>query len=197
MQKDENGNSLTGDVCCQDLSNSMVIAHDRLVTCVGLKDIIVIETGDSILVADKKSNSGLKALVSTLNSRKREEAITSHARLYQWGSIREVSSTPNAILREIVIRPNQTYSRGHRDEATQCFVASGTVAFRIDGVTRQHARDESVYLEKNTFCDLKNIGQDSARLFEVEYKTAADSTTALPPADLFVVGGKRQGALAV
>lgn len=197
MQKDENGNALTGDVCCEGLSNSMVIAHDRLVTCVGLKDIIVIETGDSILVADKKSNSGLKALVGTLQSKKREEAVSSHARLYQWGSVREVSSTPDAILREVVIRPNQTYSRGHSEQSSQWFVASGTVAFRVDGATRQHTRNESVHIEKNSFCDLKNIGPDSVRLFEVEYRDAANRNTALPHPDLFVVGAKRQDALAV
>lgn len=78
--KDGFGNACTGQVYCEDTHNSMIVAHDKLVTCVGLDNIIVIETDDSILVAHKNCGSGLKNLVNMLNTQNRQEIVL-HTRL--------------------------------------------------------------------------------------------------------------------
>lgn len=66
--KDTSGNAMDGNAICHDTKNSMIMAQNRLVTCVGLEDVIVIDTGDSILVADRKKPESLKAMVQNLNA---------------------------------------------------------------------------------------------------------------------------------
>lgn len=72
--KDTAGNALDGNAICHDTKNSMIMAQNRLVTCVGLEDVIVIDTGDSILVADRKKPESLKAMVQNLNARNMQDA---------------------------------------------------------------------------------------------------------------------------
>jgi mannose-1-phosphate guanylyltransferase/mannose-6-phosphate isomerase len=67
-RKDTAGNAMDGNAICHDTKNSMIMAQSRLVTCVGLEDVIVIDTGDSILVADRKKPESLKAMVQNLNA---------------------------------------------------------------------------------------------------------------------------------
>ena len=64
--KNESGNAVKGRVVCEETINSFIMAQDRLVTCVGLKDIVVIETADSVLVADRRCNGSMKKLISAL-----------------------------------------------------------------------------------------------------------------------------------
>lgn len=74
--KNESGNALKGRVVCEETNNSMILAQNRLVTCVGLNNVIIIETADSILVADKRSNSSLKKLVKALQTSGHKEIMS-------------------------------------------------------------------------------------------------------------------------
>lgn len=65
-KKDQSGNALNGNAVAHESKNSMVMAQDRLVTLVGLEDVIVIDAGDSILVAHKNNTDALKAMVQSL-----------------------------------------------------------------------------------------------------------------------------------
>lgn len=66
--KDNSGNALNGNALCHDTKNSMIMAQDRLITCVGLENVIVIDAGDSVLVADKNNAESLKAMVQNLQA---------------------------------------------------------------------------------------------------------------------------------
>lgn len=66
--KDHSGNALDGNAVCHDTKNSMIMAQDRLITCVGLENVIVIDAGDSVLVADKNNTESLKAMVQNLQN---------------------------------------------------------------------------------------------------------------------------------
>jgi mannose-1-phosphate guanylyltransferase / mannose-6-phosphate isomerase len=66
--KDKQGNAMDGNAVCHDTKNSMIMAQDRLITCVGLEDVIVIDTGDSVLVAHKNNTESLKQMVQNLQA---------------------------------------------------------------------------------------------------------------------------------
>jgi mannose-1-phosphate guanylyltransferase/mannose-6-phosphate isomerase len=71
--KDRQGNALDGNAVAHDAKNCMIMAQDRLITCVGLEDVIVIDTGDSVLVAHKNNTDALKAMVQNLEATVPEE----------------------------------------------------------------------------------------------------------------------------
>jgi mannose-1-phosphate guanylyltransferase/mannose-6-phosphate isomerase len=66
--KDRAGNAMDGNAVCHDTKNSMIMAQDRLITCVGLENVIIIDAGDSVLVADKNNTESLKAMVQNLQA---------------------------------------------------------------------------------------------------------------------------------
>lgn len=64
--KDENGNALEGHVACHNVKNSLIESKDRLIACAGIENIIVVDTGDAILIADRRDGDSIKALVNEL-----------------------------------------------------------------------------------------------------------------------------------
>ncbi|HBR68879.1 MAG TPA: mannose-1-phosphate guanylyltransferase/mannose-6-phosphate isomerase [Rhodospirillaceae bacterium] len=71
LEKDENGNSTEGNVALSGVQNTLIKAKDRLIAVAGLKDIVVIDTGDAILIADKNNGEAIKALVTGLPKKDR------------------------------------------------------------------------------------------------------------------------------
>ena len=84
--KDANGNVAYGDVLFEDSRNSLVRADRRLVACAGVEDIVVVETADAVLVADRFDTAGVKALVERLKAAGRPEATPHPAERRPWGS---------------------------------------------------------------------------------------------------------------
>jgi mannose-1-phosphate guanylyltransferase/mannose-6-phosphate isomerase len=106
--KDTQGNILEGPVYCEDVENSMIIAKKRLVTCVGLKDIIIIEMDDAVLVADKRSNASLKKLVERLAQSKRKEIVGSKTKEYVWGRTRNIVDNKDMRIVELTVKPRHS-----------------------------------------------------------------------------------------
>ncbi len=105
--KNRQGNTLDGKVVCHETENSMILSQDRLVTCIGMKDIVVIETSDSILVANKKCSDSLKSLVSTLQKLGRQETEISSMTSHNWGRARFISETSEYRLRDVTVNPGK------------------------------------------------------------------------------------------
>lgn len=85
-EQDLNGNVLSGDVCLQDSKNCYISAEDRLVAAVGLKDIIIVETADEILVSGRDSVQDVKTIVNSLKDQNRREALFHRKISRPWGS---------------------------------------------------------------------------------------------------------------
>ena len=79
-----------GDVCAIDTKNSLVFADHRLVATLGCENLVVVETADSVMVADKSRTQNVKAIVDWLSQQNREERLT-HRRVYRpWGSYESI-----------------------------------------------------------------------------------------------------------
>jgi mannose-1-phosphate guanylyltransferase/mannose-6-phosphate isomerase len=85
IEQDKDGNAVRGDVITMDTQNSLVFAKDRFVAALGLRDIIIVETSDAVLVAHRDSAQKVKEIVAKLRQQKRTEHVT-HRRVYRpWG----------------------------------------------------------------------------------------------------------------
>ena len=84
-EKDDNGNVCHGDVLNVDSRNSYINAQDKLVTTVGLDNVVIVETKDAILVADKSKVQNVKDVVNELKAQGRSE-VSEHREVYRpWG----------------------------------------------------------------------------------------------------------------
>ncbi|NCC20837.1 MAG: mannose-1-phosphate guanylyltransferase/mannose-6-phosphate isomerase [Alphaproteobacteria bacterium] len=169
--KDGNGNATDGKVVCHNTRNSMVLAKERLVMCVGLEDVIIIETGDSILVADKNCNDALKAMIGTLREQGHKETEASNEDHHSWGRSKVIAETGNYSLREVTILPGRSYKnlQAGSSRAGYWIVASGTAHSIIDGLARELGEQESVAVASHSVYSFSNESDEPLRLFEYQY----------------------------
>ncbi len=168
-KKDENGNVLHGDVLAQDCSNSMLQASDRLVVGVGLQDIAVIDTDDSILVINRNCSQQIKQIVNELKSMGREE-LNSHRKVYRpWGSYDCINQGDRFQVKKIEVKPGASLSlQMHHHRAEHWIVVKGTAKIIRGSEEILLSENESIYIPLGEKHRLSNPGKVTLELIEVQ-----------------------------
>lgn len=167
--KDENGNVHQGDVISHGSINSLVIAEQKLVATVGLNNIIVVETKDSILVANKDSVQNVKKIVGQLKSLGRTEADI-HRKVYRpWGHYDSIDFGARDQVKRITVKPGAKLSvQMHHHRAEHWIVVSGTAEVTNGDKTFLLSENESTYIPVGVIHALKNPGKTPLELIEVQ-----------------------------
>jgi mannose-1-phosphate guanylyltransferase/mannose-6-phosphate isomerase len=116
---DDQGNALNGDVLVHDCKGSFVQAESRLVAAVGLNDVIIVETKDSVLVANKHKSQDVKELVNQLSADDRPERHLHRQVFRPWGSYDGIDSEDNFQVKRLIVKPGAVLSlqkHAHRSE---------------------------------------------------------------------------------
>ena len=116
---DDSGNVFSGDVIAHDCDGTFVQAESRLVGAVGLRDLIIVETKDAVLVADRHQSQNVKQLVDTLKADERPEKDLHRQVFRPWGSYDGVDSGENFQVKRLIVRPGAMLSlqkHAHRSE---------------------------------------------------------------------------------
>lgn len=168
-QKDENGNSIRGDVIIQDTYNSLIHAETRLVSTLGLEGIVVIETADAVLVADKNKVQDIKKIVEKLKSTQRSE-VDQHRKVYRpWGSYDSIEHGSRYQVKCIVVNPGQKLSlQMHHHRAEHWIVVNGTAKVRKGDETILLTENQSIYIPLGETHALENPGKVPLELIEVQ-----------------------------
>lgn len=168
-QKDENGNSLRGDVITQDTHNSLIHAETRLVSALGLENVVVIETADAVLVADQSKVQDIKKIVEKLKSTQRCE-IDAHRKVYRpWGSYDSIEHGSRYQVKCIVVNPGQKLSlQMHHHRAEHWIVVNGTAKVRKGDETVMLTENQSIYIPLGETHALENPGKVPLELIEVQ-----------------------------
>jgi len=168
-QKDENGNSLRGDVIAQDTHNSLIHAETRLVSTLGLENIVVIETADAVLVADQSKVQDIKKIVEHLKSNQRSE-IESHRKVFRpWGSYDSIEHGSRYQVKCIVVNPGQKLSlQMHHHRAEHWIIVNGTAKVRKGDETIILTENQSIYIPLGETHALENPGKVPLELIEVQ-----------------------------
>lgn len=166
---DNAGNVYMGDVVADDVSNSLIYSSSRLVTAIGIKDQIIIETGDAVMVADKSRDGEVKAMVARLCDQGRTEA-TQHKRTYRpWGSYEEIAMGDRFKVKHIRVRPGGKLSlQRHHHRAEHWVVVNGTARVTRDDEECLLTEDESTYIPLGSVHRLENPGKIDLDLIEVQ-----------------------------
>lgn len=166
---DADGNVCKGDVLANNVSNSLIYSTTRLVAAVGIKDQIIIETGDAVMVVGKDHDADVKQLVDQLRLMGRSEA-TQHKQTYRpWGSYDEIAIGGRFKVKHIRVRPGGTLSlQRHHHRAEHWVVVSGTALVTRGDNQQLLTEDESTYIPLGTVHRLENPGKIDLDLIEVQ-----------------------------
>ena len=168
-EKDASGNVAKGDTILHNTENSYINSNSRLVTTVGIDNIVVVETADAVLVADKDQVQDVKAIVNHLKAQGRDE-VTSHTKVYRpWGSYESLAMSERFQVKRIIVTPGQKLSlQLHHHRAEHWIVVSGTAVVTCGEKEFILSEDQSTYIPLGTKHRLANTGVIPLELIEVQ-----------------------------
>jgi mannose-1-phosphate guanylyltransferase / mannose-6-phosphate isomerase len=168
-EKDPQGNVLHGDVHAADTRNSLVIAQHRMVACVGLDDVVVVETPDAVMVARKDKAQAIGPMVSKLKAAGRAECLA-HRKVHRpWGSYDSIESGERFQVKRIVVEPGAALSlQMHHHRAEHWIVVRGTARVTRGAETFLLTENESTYIPTGTRHRLENPGKLALEIIEVQ-----------------------------
>ena len=167
---DADGNAISGPAVLLDSRNSLVRADDNVLTAViGVDDVIVVATGDAVLVAARNRAEDVKALVEQLRAQNRREAIE-HRRMYRpWGYYQGVDAGGRYQVKRIMVKPGAQLSlQKHFHRAEHWVVVTGTAEVTIGETISTVHENESVYIPLGSVHRLANPGKIALELIEVQ-----------------------------
>lgn len=168
-QHDADGNVLRGDVAAVETQDTLLIAKHRFVAAVGLRDVIVVETADAVLVAHKNRAQDVKSIVNILKEAKRSEHVT-HRKVYRpWGCYEGVDVGETFQVKRITVNPGAALSlQMHHKRAEHWIVVKGTAKVtRGDDVFTLIA-NQSTYIPIGTKHRLENPDTVPLEMIEVQ-----------------------------
>jgi mannose-1-phosphate guanylyltransferase/mannose-6-phosphate isomerase len=167
--KDINGNVAVGDTIFESTNNSYVNAEHSLVAVIGLDDVVVVETKDAVMVANKKSAEHIKTVVNHLKAEKRPE-FEFHREVFRpWGSYDSIDNGDRFKVKRITVNPGEKLSvQMHHHRAEHWVVVSGTANVTIDETTKMLTENESIYIPIGAVHALENPGKIPLELIEVQ-----------------------------
>jgi mannose-1-phosphate guanylyltransferase/mannose-6-phosphate isomerase len=169
LPKDNNGNAHVGDVMTTDSQNTLVHASSRLVSLVGVADLVVIETADAVLVADRNRSQDVKHIVTQLQGSKREEH-TLHRKVHRpWGWYDSVDEGDRFKVKRIQVKPGASLSlQQHQHRAEHWIVVKGTAAIINGDKQFTLQENQSTYIALGEVHRLTNPGTVPLEIIEVQ-----------------------------
>lgn len=169
---DADQNCISGDVVAIDTSNSLIQSHHRLVTTVGLDDVIVIETRDAVLVANKKDAQQVKKVVERLKQQKRSEYVDHPQVSRPWGHYETIDAGQRYQVKRIVVLPGESLSlQMHYHRAEHWVVVCGTARVVCGDSEKIVSENQSTYIPLGVKHSLSNPGKVPLELVEVQSGT--------------------------
>ncbi len=167
--RDAEGNATHGDVLLEDTRNTYVHSTSRLVSTLGLDNLVIVETPDAVLVAEQSRSQNVKTLVATLGARGRHEAST-HLRVHRpWGWYEQVDEGSRFQVKRIMVKPGAKLSlQMHHHRAEHWIVVSGTAEVTNGESVALLSENQSTYIPLGQKHRLANPGQLPLEIIEVQ-----------------------------
>ena len=167
--KDDNNNVSSGDVILEKVTNSYIQGSNRLLSVIGLSDIVVIDTQDSLLVADKKNVQNIKNIVEKLNNEKRVE-IMNHRKVYRpWGYYDSVDSGQGFQVKRISVNPGAKLSlQKHQYRSEHWVVVKGVALITRGDDVFKLVENQSTYIPKGKIHRLENREDSPLEIIEIQ-----------------------------
>jgi len=168
-EQDANGNVSNGDTIIESTSNTLINASHRLVSTVGVNNLVIIETADAVLVADRGMSQDVKKIVNQLESQKREERILHRKVSRPWGWYDTIDVGERFKVKRIQVNPGASLSlQKHTKRAEHWVVVTGTAEVTCGDKVITLYENESTYIPLGETHRLANIGSMPLEIIEVQ-----------------------------
>ncbi|MCC7252680.1 mannose-1-phosphate guanylyltransferase/mannose-6-phosphate isomerase [Hyphomicrobium sp.] len=163
------GNFLQGDTLTEDTTGCYIRSERGLVSTLGVKDLVIVETPGAVLVADKSRSQDVAKLVGRLKAAGRTEQ-DSHLRSYRpWGFFETLSLGPRFQVKLLHVKPGGVLSmQMHHHRSEHWIVVQGTARVTVEGDAKLVSENESVYITATQWHRLENPGKVPLELIEVQ-----------------------------
>ncbi|MEZ8296055.1 mannose-1-phosphate guanylyltransferase/mannose-6-phosphate isomerase [Vibrio splendidus] len=167
--KDEHNNVIEGDVLTVDSQHNYIHAENKLVATVGVDNLIIVETKDAILVANKDKVQGVKSIVSQLNQSGRTEHVHHREVFRPWGKYDVIDLGKRDKVKRITVKAGHQLSlQMHHHRAEHWVVVAGTAKVTNDEKTYLVEEDQSTYIPLGHIHCLENPGETPLEMIEVQ-----------------------------
>jgi len=168
-QQDAQGNVAQGDVLLADTSNTFIHASSRLVSAVGVSNLVIIETADAVLVADRSQSQNVKKIVGMLEAQQRGE-LTLHRKVHRpWGWYDSIDEAERFKVKRIQVKPGASLSlQKHHHRAEHWIVVKGTAEVTCGDKVILLTENQSTYIPLGQLHRLKNPGSIPLEIIEVQ-----------------------------
>ncbi|PIE63835.1 MAG: mannose-1-phosphate guanylyltransferase/mannose-6-phosphate isomerase [Desulfobacterales bacterium] len=169
LEKDESGNVCRGDVLVDNVKNSLLFADNKLMAVIGHENLLVVDSGDALLVSATSSAQDVKKIVKRLKKARREEWLNRNFSSRAWGSYVVLEKKENCIIRKVFIHPGMKQSlQKHNHRVEHWVVVSGTAKIRCGDKTKLYCENQSCYAPAGVLHCLENPGILPLVLIEVQ-----------------------------
>ncbi len=168
-EKDQDGNAVSGDVLTLNTKNSFLHSSHKLITTVGVNNLVVVETDDAVMIAAKDQVQDVKKIVDQLKENKRSEAVI-HLKVYRpWGYYHSIDHGDRHQTKRIVVKPGAKLSlQKHHHRAEHWIVVKGTALVTKDDQKILLSENESTYIPLGVTHCLENPGVIPLEMVEVQ-----------------------------
>lgn len=168
-EKDETGNVLLGDVKAVGCKNNFIRSDKHLVAAIGVEDLLIVDTPDAVLVADKAHAQEIKTIVAELNQEKRSEALVHTRDFRPWGNYETIDEAERFKVKRIVVNPGAKLSlQRHHHRAEHWIVVTGTAEVKCGDKRFLLSENESTYIPLGERHQLINPGKIPLEMIEVQ-----------------------------
>ena len=167
--KDKNGNFTKGKTIIKNTKNCYLSSEERLVVGIGLKDLIVVETNDAILVSNKSESQKVKEIVKILKDEKIPQGLK-HSKIYRpWGNYKSIIEKDRWQVKLIEVKAKEKLSlQMHHHRSEHWIIVRGTAEVEVDDKTKILTENESIYIPLGSKHRLTNPGKIPLALIEVQ-----------------------------
>jgi mannose-1-phosphate guanylyltransferase/mannose-6-phosphate isomerase len=167
--QDSNGNVTSGDTLLSNTKNSLVHASTRLVSTVGIDNLVIIETADAVLVADRANSQDVKHIVSQLDAQKREEKNLHRKVARPWGWYDSMDEGERFKVKRIQVKPGASLSlQMHHHRAEHWIVVKGTAEITNGDQVITLQENQSTFIPQGQTHRLANPGKEPLEIIEVQ-----------------------------
>ena len=169
LPKTPQGNVQKGDVISHNSSNNYIHAENKLVSTLGVNDLVIVDTKDALLVAHRDNVEEVKLIVEQLKAVDRSEYIHHREVFRPWGKYDAMDSDERFQVKRITVKPLAKLSvQMHHHRAEHWVVVKGTAKVTIDGTDKLVSENESVYIPIGAVHALENPGRIPIELIEIQ-----------------------------
>ena len=168
-KKDAQGNALSGNVLAIHSENIHVRGGRRLIATVGVKNLIVVDTDDALLICSLDSVQDIKQLVTQLREKGASEVESFGENVRPWGTYEVLAEGPGYKVKVLTVNPGQKLSlQMHRHRAEHWVVVEGTLFLTRDETVGEFAANDYFHIPAGAKHRIENRGSEVARIIEVQ-----------------------------